>query len=352
MTEWIKGKGAQFNPNNRFLKNHFSTSDSDGWDEFDSGKSINTQILYEYPKTLVSKNDSPDLKMMYSVNPYQGCEHGCIYCFARPTHEYWGLGAGLDFESKIIVKRNVSELLRQELMHPKWKVNPIMFSGNTDCYQPLERKYKLTRSLLKVLLEFRHPVHILTKNTLVLRDIDLLEQMSKLNLVTVGFSITTLDEKTRRIMEPRTASSISKLSAIERLRKRGIPVMVMTAPIIPGLNDHEIPSILKASAEAGASSAAYTIVRLNGTVADVAFDLFKKRFPNKVNKIWNQIGNTHGGEVSDSKWSRRLVGSGKFADHIKTLFEISRKKYFSQAEPIPKLRTDIFRRAGTISLFE
>ncbi len=351
MKDWFKGKGAQYNPANKFLSNYLSLEE-DYMDEPLLDEAPKTKVFFESPKKAVSKNDSPDLKMILSINPYQGCEHGCIYCFARPTHEYWGMGAGLDFESKIIVKKDLPSVLQKELMNPRWKVSPIMISGNTDCYQPLEKKHRITREVLKVLLDFRHPVSILTKNALVTRDIDVLTELSGHNLVHVGFSITTLDESLRRRLEPRTASTKSKFKAIETLTKLGIPVMVMTAPIIPGLNDHEVPMILKRSAEAGALSASYTIVRLNGKIGELTRDWLLKQFPDRAEKIWSQVESLHGGQVSDSQWGRRLRGEGVLASTIKNLFEVSFKKYFgSKSGELKPLRTDLFRRTGSYNLF-
>ncbi len=351
MGEYLKGKGAQFNPKNRYLKNFIESSDYDGLDAPLLERRPSTKVFYESPKTAVSINDSPDLKMTNSINPYQGCEHGCVYCFARNTHEYWGFGAGLDFESKIIVKKNLADRLRTEFLNPKWKVNPIMLSGNTDCYQPLERKHKITRQILQVMLEFNHPIGILTKNILILRDLDLLKELSSRGLVHVYFSITTLDERLRRVLEPRTASILKKLRAIEKFRDAGIPVGVMNAPIIPGLNHHEIPQILKTVAEAGANTVGYTVVRLNGVIGDIMKDWIEKNFPDRFNKIWNQVKSMHGGNVNDSKWGRRITGEGNVSKVIHDLFTVSKLKYFGSSE-MPSLNREIFRRSGSYNLFE
>src|SRR5690606_15654769 len=230
------------------LKAQYVTEHVEGLDE-PLLSSPATQVFHETPKQIVNKVTSPDLGMMYSMNPYQGCEHGCIYCYARNTHEYWGFSAGLDFESKIIVKKNAPALLEKFLSHPDWHAVPISLSGNTDCYQPLERKLEITRGILKVLAQYRHPVGIITKNSLILRDLDLLQDLASDNLVHVYITVTTLDEDLRSIMEPRTASARKRLKTIEALSNAGVPVGIMNAPIIPGLNHHEIPNVLKAAAD-------------------------------------------------------------------------------------------------------
>ncbi|HET9055132.1 MAG TPA: PA0069 family radical SAM protein, partial [Cyclobacteriaceae bacterium] len=245
--EYFKGRGAQIKTGNKFLKNEYVTEHIEGLDE-PLLESPHTQIFLESPKKIINKIESPDLHGMYSMNPYQGCEHGCIYCYARNTHEYYGFSAGLDFESKIIVKKNAAEVLEKQILHPKWQPVPIMLSGNTDCYQPQERKFQITRKMLQILAKYRHPVGIISKNSLVTRDIDVLQDMAKDNLVHVMISITTLNEDLRRAMEPRTASGRKRLKVVEELSKANIPVGIMNAPLIPGLNHHEIPAILKAAA--------------------------------------------------------------------------------------------------------
>ncbi len=263
--DYIKGRGAQIKTANKFLKGEYVTDHIEGLDEPLQGIPT-TQVFLETSKTIVNKVTSPDLSMMYSTNPYQGCEHGCIYCYARNSHEYWGFSAGIDFESKIIVKKNAPDLMEKFIMNPRWEATPISVSGNTDCYQPLERKYELTRGILKVFARYRHPVGMITKNSLITRDLDLLKDLAQDNLVHVYISITTLNEDLRRVMEPRTASAIKRLQTVESLAKAGIPVGVMNAPIIPGLNHHEIPMIMKAAADHGAMSAGMTVVRLNGSI--------------------------------------------------------------------------------------
>ena len=326
--EFLKGRGAQYNPTNPYLKQEYVADHIEGLDEPMLSNS-RTEFFREHPRKIVNKVDSPDLGLGYSLNPYQGCEHGCVYCYARNTHQYWGYGAGLDFERKIIVKENAPEVLARQLESKNWQVMPIMLAGNTDCYQPIEAKKKLTRRVLEVLLQYRHPVSIITKNALILRDMDLLQELNKLDLVHVSISITTLDEKLRQKLEPRTASGIKRLEVVRQLSSAGIPVNVMVAPIIPGLNDAEIPNIIKQSAEAGASNVAYTIVRLNGSIGPIFEDWIRQAFPDRADKVLNQIADCHGGHLNDSRFGTRMRGEGPFAEAIAKLFRISRQKYMA-----------------------
>jgi DNA repair photolyase len=347
--DYFKGRGAQIKSENKFLKAQYVTDHIEGLDEplLENPK---TQIFHETPKKILNRVDSPDLGFGYSMNPYQGCEHGCIYCYARNTHEYYGFSAGLDFESKIIVKKNAPRLLEQELMKPNWNAIPIMLSGNTDCYQPQEKKFEITRNMLKVLAQYRHPVSIISKNSLVLRDLDILQDLAADNLVHVYISITSLDEELRRTMEPRTASSIKRLKTVEALSKANIPVGIMNAPIIPGLNHHEIPAILKAASEHGALNAGMTIVRLNGSIGKIFEDWLRKNFPDRFEKVWNQICSLHGGNVNDSQYGRRMSGEGNIADAIHQLFRTSKKKYFA-GKTMPVYDLTKFRKGGMMSLF-
>lgn len=346
---YFKGRGAQFKSSNRFLKNEYVTEHIEGLDE-PLLENPSTQIFHESPKKIVNRVDSPDLGFGYSMNPYQGCEHGCIYCYARNTHEYYGFSAGLDFESKIIVKKNAASLLEQHLLGKNWNATPIMLSGNTDCYQPQEKKFQITRNMLKVLANYRHPVGLITKNSLILRDIDLLQDLAKDNLVHVMVSITTLNEDLRRIMEPRTASAIKRLKTVEELSKAGVPVGIMNAPIIPGLNHHEIPGILKAAADHGALTAGMTVVRLNGSIGKLFEDWLRKNFPDRFDKVWNQICSMHGGDVNDSQFGRRMAGDGNIADSIHQLYRASKKKYFADKQ-LPPYDLTKFRKGGNLSLF-
>ncbi len=346
---YFKGRGAQIKSENRFLKSHYVTDHIEGLDE-PLLENPHTQVFQENAKKIVNRVDSPDLGFGYSMNPYQGCEHGCIYCYARNTHEYYGFSAGLDFESKIVVKKNAARLLEQELLKPSWNAVPIMLSGNTDCYQPLEKKWGITRQLLKVMAQYRHPVSIISKNGLVVRDIDLLQDLAADNLVHVYISITTLNEDLRRAMEPRTASGIKRLKTVEELARANIPVGIMNAPIIPGLNHHEIPAILKAAADHGARNAGMTIVRLNGAIGKIFEDWLQKNFPDRFEKVWNQISSMHGGNVNDSQFDRRMRGDGNIADVIHQLFRTSKKKYFAD-KSMPTYDLTKFRKGGNLSLF-
>jgi DNA repair photolyase len=344
--EMIKGRGAQLNTKNPYLKNEYGVFELEGIDEKPE-EEHKTRFYFESPKKVVNKMESPDVGMAYSLNPYQGCEHGCIYCYARNTHQYWGFSAGLDFEQKIIVKKNAPELLRKELRKKNWKVLPIVLSGNTDCYQPAEKKFKITRSLLEVCLEMKHPVSIITKNSLILRDKDILADLQKDRLISLNVSITSLKEELRRKLEPRTASSRKRMEVVKEIAGMGIPVNVMIAPIIPGLNSQEIPSIVKIAAEKGALSAAYTIVRLNGSIADIFKDWVEKAFPNQAPKIIRQIEECHGGQLNDSRFGKRMVGEGVVADQINRLFTIARNKYLKD-RVWPGLNTESFTPFGQL----
>ncbi len=346
----MKGKGAQFNPQNPFSSLKVGVIHDEGVDEYTHEEKPPLKIYYETPKTILSKNSSSDIPFTYSVNPYQGCEHGCIYCYARNSHTYWGFSSGLDFESKIVVKRDAVTKFERELSKPSWKPQPIMFSGNTDCYQPIEKDYKLTRGLISVALKYRNPISIITKNALIERDIDLLSELAKLNLVYVYFSITTLDERLRRTLEPRTSSAHKKLEAMRKLNAAGVKCGVMNAPIIPGLNHHEIPEILKLSSEAGAISASYTVVRLNGQLGELFEDWLGRFYPDRAAKVLAQIEELHGGNINDSQWGRRMSGEGNYAKIIDQLFKKSRKQYFGDIR-MPPLTTKLFRKGGNYTLF-
>lgn len=322
-----KGRGAQYNPDNPYLKLSLDTSDWDGIDIRDE-EILQTQYFHDRPKKVLNKVSSPDIPADYSINPYQGCEHGCIYCYARNTHQYYGFSAGLDFESKIIVKENVAEVLEKELRKKNHKPSPVMFSGNTDCYQPVERKLKLTRACLEVFAKYRHPVSLITKNSLILRDLDLLKDLAKDDLVHVMVTITTLDEGLRRVMEPRTVSGKQRMKVIRTLSENGIPTGVMAAPMIPGLNNHELPTILKAAADAGALACGYTMVRLNGAIGEVFEDWIRSNFSDRADKVLRQISEVHGGKLGDSRFGARMRGEGPFADAISKMFKLAKRQYF------------------------
>lgn len=348
-SNYFKGRGAQIKSDNKYLKNQYTTDHIEGLDE-EFLETPLTQIFHETPKKIVNKVNSPDLHFGYSMNPYQGCEHGCIYCYARNTHEYYGFSAGLDFETKIIIKQNAPDLLEKHLLQPTWQAVPIMLSGNTDCYQPQEKKFEITRKMLQVLLKYRHPVGIITKNALIQRDVDILKELAKDGLVSVMISITTLDEELRRQMEPRTVSTIKRLQTIETLAKESIPVGVMNAPIIPGLNHHEIPNILKAASDHGATACGMSVVRLNGSISKIFEDWLRKNFPDRFDKVWNQISELHGGNVNDSVFGRRMTGDGTIANAIQQLYRVAKKKYFTGKGMAP-LDLTKFRKGGNLNLF-
>ena len=350
MDNYFKGRGAQINTHNRFLKNQLVNEHPEGIDEEQYDGKIQTQVFYESAGKVVNKVNSPDVGMMYSVNPYQGCEHGCIYCYARNTHPYWGFSAGLDFESKIVVKKDTPELLEKHLLKSTWRPAPISLSGNTDCYQPLEKKYELTRKCLEILLKYRNPVGMITKNQLITRDLDILQELAKRNLVHVMISITTLDEKLRGKMEPRTVTSIKRFEVMEKLAKAGIPVGLMAAPIIPGLNHHEIPQLIKEAADRGASGAGYTVLRLNGDVSEIFEDWVKKNFPDRSTKVLNQVSELHDGKVNDSVFHRRMTGEGNIATAISDLYRMAKKRYLKGRSFAP-YDLSAFRRGGNYQLF-
>jgi DNA repair photolyase len=348
-------RGAAENPPNRFEKIHLEPDEDWNPEEDTEGgrpPGPRTQFFKDHSQTVISRNDSPDIGFQVSLNPYRGCEHGCIYCYARPTHEYLGFSAGLDFESKIMVKEDAPELLRNELSSPKWQPQVIFLSGVTDCYQPVERKLKLTRRCLEVLAEFRNPVFIVTKNQLVTRDLDLLSELAKYHAVAVWLSITTLDSELRKIMEPRTSPPATRLAAIRELAAAGIPVGVNVAPIIPGLTDHEMPAILTAAAEAGATSAGYTVVRLPYAVAPLFEKWLETHFPDRKEKVVNRLKAMRGGKLYDAQWGKRFSGEGIFAEQIAQMFYVARRKAGILNDDA-ELSATAFRRAGgtQLSLF-
>ncbi len=346
-----KGRGAQFNPKNRFLKGEYVQEHAEAIDDWEHEKR-HTEYILDDSKTLVNKVTSPDVGMMYSANPYQGCEHGCVYCYARNSHEYWGYSAGIDFESRIVVKKNAPALLRKFFENKSWEPATISLSGNTDCYQPIERRMKITRALLEICLEYRNPVGIITKNALVLRDLDIIKELASMNLVRVFTSITSLDEGLRQVMEPRTASYKSRLKVLETLSKEGVPTGIMNAPLIPGLNDMHMHDVLKSASDAGAKWAGYTLVRLNGAIGDIFKDWLYKAFPDRADKVWHQICECHDGQVSDSRWGNRIVGDGKYAELIRDQFKLYCRKY-NFNEDRSELNTTLFRRLKNkqLSLF-
>lgn len=360
-SNYFHGRGAQVNPTNRFDKNSYSKDFPEMIDE-DILKEEQTQYIEVFPKTIINKVESPDIPGMYSMNPYQGCEHGCLYCYARTTHEYWSYSAGLDFERKILVKKNAPELLEKTFLKKNWEPSPIMLSGNTDCYQPIERKLEITRQILQICLRYKHPVSLITKNALIIRDLDILIDLAKLNLVHVMITVTSLNEELRQKLEPRTVTYKNRFKVINQLSNANIPVGVMTAPVIPSLTSHEIPELIKTAAENGATTAGYTIVRLNGAISDVFKDWLYKNFEDRADKVWNHIKECHGGQVNDSRWGTRTRGDGKIAEAIRGLFKMSVKKYMPSKNRFEfdtkayyKQRQQIFiqnKSRGQFSLFE
>jgi DNA repair photolyase len=314
-----------------------------------------TEYFPDDSQSIVATNNSPDIPFNYSVNPYRGCAHGCSYCYARPSHEYFGLSAGLDFETKVFVKHRAAELLRQWLARDAWVCESICFSGVTDCYQPAEREFRLTRSCLQVAAECRQPIGIVTKNALVTRDLDLLGTMAELDTVHVALSITTLDARLARVMEPRTSSPDARLRAIRELSKAGVRTFVMAAPIIPGLNDSEIPGILAAAADAGAHSAGYTLLRLPGSVRPVFLDWLARHLPDRADRVESFIRQTRGGRLNDAQFGSRMRGTGLWAREIAQTFKVFKRKYHLD-KPHEPLATHHFRRplprTGQMRLFE
>jgi DNA repair photolyase len=337
----IVGRGAAGNPKNRFERIEVEPDETEG-DE----PRPETVYLRDHSRSIIARNDSPDIGFDASINPYRGCSHGCVYCYARPTHEYLGLSAGLDFESRILVKQDAPELLRKELLSSRWNPQVLSMSGVTDPYQPVERRLRITRRCLGVLAEFRNPVIIVTKNYLVTRDLDLLSELASHDAAAVAFSLTTLDDDLRRIMEPRTSRPARRLAAVEKLAAGGIPVGVMTAPVIPGLNDHELPNLLSAAAEAGATFAAYVPVRLPYAVAPLFEDWLARHFPERKDKVLNRVRSMRGGELNDASFGSRMRGEGLFAQHIAQLFSISCRRAGMGEGRFPKLSTAAFRGGG------
>lgn len=324
----LKGRGARHNPHNRFDRLETVQQHAEGIDDWEEA-APHTQYIEIQPKSILSEVKSPDLPMGYSLNTYNGCEHGCTYCYARNQHEYHGYSAGVDFEQKILVKTNAAELLEQALARPGYTPRPLMLSGNTDCYQPAERKYALTRRILQVLLRYRHPVGILTKNKLILRDLDVLQEMAANSLVHARLSITTQDDRLRRLLEPRTSTLAGRLEAVRTLSEAGVPTGVMIAPMIPGLNHHELPALMQAAAQAGALDAGYTVVRLNGQIGDIFARWVQHHYPDRAEKVLGQIAHAHGGQLNDSRYGTRIRGEGAFADLIRKMYVVSRKKYLA-----------------------
>ncbi|MCT4493268.1 PA0069 family radical SAM protein [Bosea minatitlanensis] len=348
-----RGRGATINPGGRYEAEQ-RVAEDDGWGSLGELPAFKTEIAYEKARSIITRNDSPDISFDRSINPYRGCEHGCVYCFARPTHAYLGLSPGIDFESKLTAKPDAAQLLEKELSSPSYQPRTIAIGTNTDPYQPIEKKLRIMRQVLEVLARFNHPVGIVTKSALVQRDIDILAPMAAKGLVKVALSVTTLDPKVARGMEPRAASPRKRLETIRALAEAGIPVSVLVAPIIPAINEHEIERILDAAKAAGAQEAGYVLLRLPLEVRDIVQDWLLTHHPDKLRHVMSLIRSTRGGKDYDSQWGQRMVGSGPYAWMVGRRFEMAAERIgFNTTRK--RLRTDLFvkpeKEKAQLSLF-
>jgi DNA repair photolyase len=341
----LKGRGALSNPPVRFETTSVEKTD-DGWQtEEEDTTSLSEIVLADRAKSVITTNNSPDVGFDQSINPYRGCSHGCVYCFARPTHAYLGLSPGLDFETRLFYKDNAVALLRAELGKRSYRCRPIALGINTDGWQPLERRLKVSRSVLEVLAECRHPVSIVTKSTLILRDLDLLQDLARDDLVSVTVSITSLDAELKRTLEPRAAAPLARLKVIEELSAAGIPVGVLLAPVIPALTDHDMEHILKAARAAGASNAGYVLLRLPHEIKDLFREWLAEHYPDRAAHVMSLINQSRGGKDYQSGFGTRMVGTGVFAQLLRARFDVARRRLgFKDAEARHALRTDLFRR--------
>jgi DNA repair photolyase len=340
----FKGRGALSNPPVRFESTSVEKTDDGRQQEDEATASLPETVLPDRAKSVITTNNSPDVGFEQSINPYRGCSHGCVYCFARPTHAYLGLSPGLDFETKLFYKDNAVELLRAELSKRNYVCKTIALGINTDGWQPVERRLKVTRSVLEVLTECRHPVTIVTKSALVLRDLDLLQDLARDRLVSVMVSITSLDSDIKRTLEPRTASPQARLKVIEQLSAAGVPVGVLVAPVIPALTDHEMEHILEAAKAAGASSAGYVLLRLPHEVKDLFREWLAEHYPDRAKHVMSLINQSRGGKDYQAEFGTRMVGTGVFAQLLRTRFEVAKRKCaIDDAKRRHDLRTDLFR---------
>lgn len=351
-----QGRGALENPVGRFEPLQVEADPETPPEIDDNGeivpRRIRTEVFRDRTKSIISTNDSPDVRLEATLNPYRGCEHGCIYCFARPTHEYLGLSAGLDFETKIFAKPDAPRLLEEKLRSPGWEPKPIFMSGATDPYQPLERKMKITRACIEVFVDFKHPVSFITKNHLVTRDIDLLRRLAEIEAVSVNMSVTTLDRRLARLMEPRASTPPMRLKAIEELSKAGIFVNVMIGPVVPALTEHEMPAILQSAANAGAQSAGYTMLRLPWGVKDLFQTWLHEHFPDRAEKVLNRIRSIRDGKLNDSEFGSRMRGEGFYAEQISQVFDLSRKRFgLTKRAPLSTAHFNRHARDKQMSLF-
>lgn len=339
----LKGRGTPLNPPNRFETLHIE-ADGDALDaDLHEQGAPPTRYLRDRTRSIITTNDSPDVGFTHSVNPYRGCSHGCVYCYARPGHEYLGFSSGLDFETRIMVKPDAPEMLRSELSRRSWRPVTLAFSGVTDCYQPIERRLEITRQCLRVCAEFGNPVVVITKSALVTRDLDILAEMARRSLAKVIVSVTTLDADLARVMEPRAAAPKRRLATIRRLRDAGVPVGVFVAPVVPGLTDHEIPGILRAAAGAGAMFAGYVMLRLPFAIKDLFDDWLARHFPNRRPRVLNRLRSLRGGRLNDPGFGTRMRGEGPWAQQVQAMFAQAKRQSGLDA-PSPTLRTDAFRR--------
>ncbi|MFI0845596.1 PA0069 family radical SAM protein [Mesorhizobium sp. IMUNJ 23232] len=339
-----RGRGAGVNPSGRFEPVSRHVFD-DGWESLEELPPFKTEVQVERPRTIITRNNSPDISFDRSINPYRGCEHGCVYCFARPTHSYMGLSPGLDFESKLFAKPDAAKLLEKELSKEGYEPRTIAIGTNTDPYQPIEKKYRIMREVLEVLEAYGHPVGIVTKSALVTRDIDILARMAERGLAKVALSVTSLDRMLARTMEPRASTPTKRLEALRMLSDAGIPVSVMVAPIVPGLNDHEIERILDSAANVGAREAGYVILRLPLEVSPIFKDWLLRHYPDRYRHVMSLIRSMRDGKDYDSEWGKRMKGSGPYAWQIGRRFEIAAKK-LGLNEERRRLRTDLFKGTG------
>ena len=347
----FKGRGTGHQPGNKYEKASLVQEHIEGIDLPEYEENPRTKFINVNTKSALSVNDSPDLPLNYSVNPYQGCEHGCIYCYARNSHQNWGYDSGLGFETNILVKTGLPTQLKKQFEKKNYQPQTIMLSGNTDCYQPAESKYKLTRKILETCLEYRHPVSVITKNSLIERDTDILKALSERNLVHVYFSINHLDNKLKLLLEPRTAVAQKKIELIRKFSELGIPSGIMVAPIIPGINTEAIPQIIQLAAEAGARKVGYTVVRLNGQVKELFRNWMEEHFPDRTDKVMHQIEALHGGKANDTDWGRRLKGEGVLAKSISDLVQLSIRKYLPKDSKMPSLDFSQFKGNGQLKFF-
>ncbi|WII73533.1 PA0069 family radical SAM protein [Bdellovibrio sp. 22V] len=341
----IRGRGASSNVTNRYDSLKYEATEEEFDNYADEKTLLKTEVLKDSSRTILSENKSPDIGFRFSVNAYRGCEHGCAYCYARPTHEYLGYSPGLDFESKIFVKEEAPKLLREALMKKSWEPQVIAMSGVTDCYQPLERKMQLTRGCLEVLLEFKNPVSMITKNGLILRDLDIFKEMAKYNGILIFISVTSLDAELARTLEPRTSPPQTRLHVIKTLADAGIPVGVNVAPCIPGLTDHEMPMILKAASEAGAQYAGYVPLRLPSSVMPIFEEWLEVHRPLNKQKVLNSVRDIRGGKLNDPNFGSRMRGEGPRADHMAQMFALYARKYNLNMKKF-SLSAEHFQRPG------